>query len=226
MDPTTAAHEPTSIDGLLVEWDQDVLEPRPWTRMQSAWATELSAMLGPGPLVELCCGVGHIGLLTARDSRRHAWLVDADEHACALARRNATRAGLDDRVQVVAHRVDGRRVPGVPTGAPLVLADPPYLPSDAADRTGDPEHAVDGGADGLDLVGSVLRTAVEHLAPDGICLLQTRGAGQAAEIATRLRGEWAHLGLASSAVRAADEQRAVQLLSPRSGAHIGPGTGG
>jgi hypothetical protein len=50
---------------LLVDFDRRVLRPRPWTLRQCIWAAELSDGLGGGPILELCAGAGHIGLVGA-----------------------------------------------------------------------------------------------------------------------------------------------------------------
>jgi release factor glutamine methyltransferase len=204
------------IDGLELSWDDRVLQPRPWTRAQARWATELAPELPPGPLLELCCGVGHIGLLAVRDTGRPGVLVDADGVACGHARRNAARAGLASTVRILRHRLDGNAVPHLHGRVPLVLADPPYLPTaEVGAWPPDPLSAIDGGEDGLDLVALVLRTAAAHLLPGGVCLLQVRGPRQAAAVSSRLERAWADIPLAPTAVRAIDADRAIQMLRPR-----------
>jgi release factor glutamine methyltransferase len=63
---------------------------------------------------------------------------------------------------------------------PLVLADPPYIPSG---QTGvfpdDPLTAIDGGADGLDLARLCLEVGQRHLDVGGHLLIQLRDADQA-----------------------------------------------
>ena len=51
------------IGGLAVAYGPDVLTPRPWTLAQSEWARDLLDEVPEGPILELCSGVGHIGLL-------------------------------------------------------------------------------------------------------------------------------------------------------------------
>lgn len=202
------------IDGLVITWDERVLRPRRWTRAQSRWAVELDPLLPDGSLLELCCGVGHIGLLAARDTGRQALLVDADATACEHARRAVRAADLEQRVRVLRHHVDGAPVPGcAPRSAALVLIDPPYLPTaQLQEAFGDPRHAVDGGHDGLRWVEPMLRTASHHLADGGGCLLQVRGPRQAAHIVRGLRDPLVEMGLRRWALRTVDERRAVLLL--------------
>ncbi len=131
-----------------IAFESGVLEPRDWTIEQSRWAIECCHALPDGAVLELCCGAGQIGLVVGLETGRPLVQVDDDEVACGFARRNADAAGVETEVRcgAVEHAVgdDERFV--------LVLVDPPYVPSGAVDEhEDDPEHAIDGGADGLDV---------------------------------------------------------------------------
>ncbi|MGA8256339.1 MAG: class I SAM-dependent methyltransferase [Nocardioides sp.] len=188
--PTTMSFGP-----LTIEHDESVLRPRPWTTLQSAWAAELLSDLPPGPVLELCTGAGHIGLLAAHLSGRHLVAVDLSPSACDLAQRNSRRAKLEHLVEVrnsdlsQACRPDETFV--------LVIADPPWVRSD---RTGDfpedPLLAIDGGPAGLDVAHRCLDVAAAHLAAGGQVLLQLGGDEQVEPLVTsrwrevaRRRGE-------------------------------------
>lgn len=166
------------IGPLSIGFDEQVLEPRPWTVAQSQWAAELHPSLPPGPLLELCSGAGHIGLVAVVLTGRDAVLVDASEPACRFAEANADAAGLRDRVEV--RQGDLVSVLDDHEQFPIVLADPPYIPSADTDRfPHDPVSAIDGGTDGLGLARLCLEVAARHLHPDGVVLLQLRDAEQA-----------------------------------------------
>src|SRR5690606_34915582 len=64
------------IGGLTIAYDDRVLEPRPWTVLQSRWAAELARDVPPGPILELFAGVGHIGLVAATACGRELVQVD------------------------------------------------------------------------------------------------------------------------------------------------------
>lgn len=168
---------------IVVEYDDAVIAPRPWTLAQSTWAAALSEITPPGPLLELYCGAGHIGLAAASLCGRVLVQVDDDPNACVWARRNAERAAIASDVRCAAVDAaldDDERFP-------LVIADPPYLTTDDVERyPNDPVHAVDGGPDGLAEIGRCLRVVSGTLAPDGAVLLQVRGPGQRDEIAALL----------------------------------------
>lgn len=170
------------IDGLVVEYDDRVLEPRPWTALQSRWAVELLADAAPGPVLELCTGAGHIGLLVAAATDRSLVAVDLDPVACAFARHNAEGAG-------VAHRVEVRESPLATAPLPgeefaLVLADPPWVPSAEIGRfPDDPTTAIDGGPAGLDVAHACVEVAATCLVPGGSLLLQLGTQAQADRVA-------------------------------------------
>ncbi|HWJ81065.1 MAG TPA: methyltransferase [Nocardioides sp.] len=161
--------EVTDFAGLEIQWDRRVLRPRPWTAEQGRWAADILADVPEGPILELCCGAGHIGLVAARASDRDLVQVDGDPVAAAYARRNAAAAGISSDVRHAGLDVaveDGERFP-------MVLADPPWLPTAGiVAYPDDPPHAVDGGVDGDDVLLECLAVAVEHLAPGGHLVVQ------------------------------------------------------
>lgn len=175
-DQRTLTTRRTDIDGLTVTWDARVLEPRPWTAQQAAWLAELADDAPSGPILELCCGAGHIGLLAARATGRGLVQVDRDEAATGYALANAAAAGVETDVR--CGDVAGALAPGEVFG--LVLADPPWLRTDQLDRfPDDPTGAVDGGADGLDAIRAVVAAATAHTAPRGHLIVQVGTPDQA-----------------------------------------------
>lgn len=175
-----AALEPltTHFGTLKITYDQRVLAPRSWTLAQSYWASEAAAWAPPGPILELHCGAGHIGLAAAQLSQRSLVQIDRNPVACELARLNADRAGLGEQVEV--------RVATLPRGLldderfPIIVADPPYVPSEeVVHHPDDPVDAIDGGDDGLDGVRCCLGLAAGHLDEHGLCILQLRTPEQA-----------------------------------------------
>ena len=156
---------------LTIAFDERVLRPREWTAAQSAWAAELMATAPPGPVLELCSGAGHIGLLAVLVSSRPLVCVDASAVACDYARANAVAAGIADRVEVR----EGRLETAVRDDElfPVVIADPPWVPAaDTGRFPEDPLTAIDGGADGLDVARACLAVVDRHLAPGGSAVLQ------------------------------------------------------
>lgn len=156
---------------LSIAYDDRVLTPRLWTQWQSLWAADLATDLPGGRILELCAGAGQIGLLAVAHSDRDLVAVDLNETACSFAEQNARTAGLADRIEVrnlpldMACRPDER--------FPLIIADPPWVPTAEADRY--PEDllsAIDGGSDGLAVARACLVVIDDHLEVGGAALLQ------------------------------------------------------
>lgn len=158
------------FEGLQIEYDERVLEPRLWTAQQSRWAAELIEVAPPGPVLELCSGAGHIGLLAVTLAPRSLVCVDADATACVFLRRNAARAGV--RVDVREGGMD--EVLERSETFPVIIADPPWVTTAEVGRyPEDPVSAIDGGVDGFALVRACLDVIDSHLADQGHALLQT-----------------------------------------------------
>ncbi|MBS3941506.1 MAG: class I SAM-dependent methyltransferase [Actinobacteria bacterium] len=192
---------------LTVRFDDRVLRPRPWTLAQSLWAAELADGLGPGPILELCAGVGHIGLALAALVGRELVLVDADANACDHARFNAAAAGLRTEVDVRHGRMD--TVLGLDERFPLVVADPPWVPtSDVARYPEDPRWAIDGGEDGLDLARTCLEVTGRHLGPGGAGVIQLGTPTQATLLADHLHRR-PGIGLRIDEIRTVDGANGV-----------------
>ncbi len=171
--------------GLRIAFDDRVLRPRPWTAAQSQWAGELLPGLPPGPVLELCSGAGQIGLLAVTGSGRQLVCVDASDAAADYTAANATTAGITVEVRhgtlQTAVAADER--------FPLILADPPWVPSAGTSRfPHDPISAIDGGADGLAVALDCVAVIGRHLADGGVALLQLGSSAQATVVGRELIG--------------------------------------
>jgi methylase of polypeptide subunit release factors len=167
----------TSFGGLTVRHGPSVLEPRPWTTLQSEWAAELSSSSPDGEILELCSGAGHIGLLAAHLTGRRLVQVDVNPDACSFAEENAAAAGLADRTEVRCAAL--AEVPTWDRRFPMIIADPPYIATGGVSQfPEDPVLAIDGGRDGLDLARACIEVVVACLAPGGRALLQLGSSDQ------------------------------------------------
>ena len=107
-----------------------------------------------------------------------------------MARDNARRHGVAERIRFVRGDLLSGLKPG-PRFA-LMVANLPYvpraeweqLPRDIKDY--EPQQALLGGEDGLDLIRVLVRQAHQYLQPGG-CLALEVGAGQAAQVLELLR---------------------------------------
>lgn len=192
---------------LTIEFDDRVLRPRPWTADQSRWAADVIAVAPDGPVLELCAGAGHIGLLAVALEPRSLVAVDLNPAACELNRRNAERAGLAELVEVRQGRIEEVLDPD--ESFAVVIADPPWVPRAGIGRfPEDPVLAIDGGEDGLDVARACLIATATHLAPGGTALLQLGDNEQAG----RLGEEMADLGLGLAEVRQGERGVLVRIV--------------
>lgn len=177
--------------GLELKVDPRVLIPRPETELV---VDEARACLKgiPAPLVvDVGTGSGAILLAILKHVQDATGVgVDRSEGALEVARANAEGHGLGARVQWRhASLLEGFTADKAPA---IITANLPYIPS--AEITAlDPEvrreplMALDGGADGMELVRALAIQAESVLAAGG-CLVQEVGAGQGEEVARWLAG--------------------------------------
>jgi methylase of polypeptide subunit release factors len=169
--PEVSTRRETPFGGLTIAYDDSVLEPRSWTTAQSHWAADLLRGAPEGPVLELCSGAGHIGLLAVALTQRSLVQVDVNPRACAFARDNAAAAEPAVDVEVVEGPIDGALSAAARFAG--VIADPPWVRSDETTRfPEDPLLAIDGGADGLHLARTCVEVAARHLVEGGWVLLQ------------------------------------------------------
>jgi methylase of polypeptide subunit release factors len=200
----------TRFGSLPIAYDDRVLAPRPWTELQSRWAIEL-LRVRPTPVLELYAGVGHIGLVAAEATGSRLLQIDSEPVACEYARLNARAAGMASSVEIRCSAIE--RALGPDERFALVLADPPYLPTDEVDRyPDDPTGAIDGGVDGLEPARRCLRALDPVMTAGGVVLLQLRGARQVEAFCGELPAR-----VEVVEVRSADADRAVVLLRYRGG---------
>jgi release factor glutamine methyltransferase len=118
-------------------------------------------------------GSGAIAVNLARLApEAEIWASDLSAAAVLLARANAHRFGVGDRV----HVVKGDLLDPLPSGLDLIVANLPYLPK--ADRfryselAGEPDEALYAPGDGLGLYRRLLRSAEDGLQAGGAVAIQ------------------------------------------------------
>lgn len=160
--------------GRVFRSDARALIPRPETEQLVELVLKLEGAPGPRDAIDVGTGSGVIALTLA--AARPDWTVkavDVSEDALALARENSEALGLAARVEFYqGHLLDS-------CGGPFdaIVANLPYIPSgDLAEVSRevrhDPALALDGGVDGLDLVGKLAGQAHERLRPGGLLALE------------------------------------------------------
>jgi release factor glutamine methyltransferase len=135
-------------------------------------------------IVDIGTGSGVIALsLAAKFPDAKVTATDVSDEALALARENAARLALTDRIEFCRSDL----LISVTHGYDLIVANLPYVAE--ADRgtlsrevLHDPEIALFGGERGDEIVRKLIEAAPSHLAPGGLLALEV-GLGQADDLA-------------------------------------------
>ncbi len=176
--------------GLPFEVGPDVLIPRQETEFI---VEETLALVGKDShpvIVDVGTGSGCIAISLAREIPGARIIAsDVSKHALEVARRNAARHNVTDRMTFV----ETSFLDGIEEGVDVIVSNPPYVPS--VSRRGltpevrdyEPSVALFGGEDGLDGLRSVLEGAVAKLAPGGHLVMEF-GCGQDDGVTDLVRG--------------------------------------
>jgi release factor glutamine methyltransferase len=160
--------------GRKFQVDPRVLIPRPETEL----LVEAVITLKPARVLDLCTGSGCIAVSVALGlPEASVWATDVSRDACEVARLNAEPCG--SRVTVLEADLFG----GLPESKfDVVVSNPPYvktgeLPTLQREVQREPKLALDGGADGLDVVRRIAAEAKGWLKAGGTLALEI-GDGQ------------------------------------------------
>jgi release factor glutamine methyltransferase len=171
--------------GLELEVTPQVLIPRPSTEIIVEAVLELFRHRNtPLAVADVCTGCGCVAVAIAHE-RPAATIVatDISQEALEVARRNAARHGVSDRVTFqhadLLHGIVGQ--------LDAIVANPPYVLDGAGPalqpevRDYEPALALFGGTEGLDLVTRLVGDAPSRLRPGGYLVFEF-GLGQDVEI--------------------------------------------
>jgi release factor glutamine methyltransferase len=180
--------------GLRLRLTDDVLVPRPETEVLAGWALELLPPPGAGRrrprVIDVGTGSGCLACaIAAERPDARVLATDRSPRAAAVARDNARALGLAGRVDVVAADL----LAPLAARVDLVVSNPPYLVAAAIDGLApevarwEPRAALDGGADGLDVIRALVAAAAARLIAGGALVLETGGGAQIGATAALMR---------------------------------------
>lgn len=193
--------------GLRVAVDPGVFVPR---RRTEFLVRRAAALARPqAVVVDLCCGSGALGAaLAAALDRVELYAVDIDPAAVRCASRNLATVGGQvfegDLYEPLPVTLRGR--------VDILVANVPYVPTEeievlpAEARIHEARLALDGGADGLDVLRRIAAAAPQWLAPGGRLLFET-SEHQAPQAVEALAGN----GLSARVARS-DEHNATVII--------------
>ena len=145
-------------------------------------------------LLDLCTGSGAVAISLASALKNEYPFLrvcasDISPEALETAALNAARlldGRLSDDNRNSVRFIHSDIFENIPDKFNIIVSNPPYVPSAeistlAPEVRREPILALDGGADGLELIRRIISQAPEHLLPGGILLLEA-GAGQMQDI--------------------------------------------
>jgi ribosomal protein L3 glutamine methyltransferase len=165
------------LSGYRFYVDERVIVPRSFIaelipEQFSPWVEDPDAV---GSILELCTGSGCLPVMLA-DAFPNARIdaVDISPDALAVARRNVDDYELQDRITLIEsdlyeavaqHQYD------------LIITNPPYVNAQSMaalphEYRHEPQLALAGGADGMDLVRRIVAGAASRLAPAGVLMVE------------------------------------------------------
>ena len=157
--------------------DQRVIVPRSYFAelLEHGFAPWIEDPEAVESALDLCTGSGCLAILAAHafpEARIDA--VDLSPEALAVARRNVDDYELGTRLRLVQSNafagIQGRQYD-------VIISNPPYVNAESMavlpeEFRREPEIALAGGKDGLDLVRIILREAPSHLKTEGILVVE------------------------------------------------------
>lgn len=167
--------------GLTFQVGPEVLTPRPDTEVLVETARETAAAHGWKRIHDLCTGSGCIALALKHSCP--GWEVSASDISAPALK----RARQNARILLGSTQGTGAQAPviftktslldGLPGPFDLIVSNPPYLTSaemteKEAQKWPEPHSALDGGADGLDLIRMIIRQSPGRLREGGGLLME------------------------------------------------------
>jgi release factor glutamine methyltransferase len=168
-----------------------VLIPRPDSELLVTECLALVKPLSAPRVLDLGTGSGNLAVAVAHQHKAaQVTAVDISPDALAVARGNAERNGVADRIRFL----EGDLFAPVPAGETfdVVLSNPPYIPHGdipglpAGVRDYEPHRALDGGASGFEVFNRLVDGALAFLKPEGHLLIEI-GSPQEAPARQRLQ---------------------------------------
>jgi release factor glutamine methyltransferase len=173
--------------GLEFKVTPDVLIPRPETELLVEIALKLIDDEDTDPQIcDVGTGSGCIAITLLRQRPlAHSIALDVSEAAIRIAKENASRHSVNDRISFVVSDCFQSLAEVPPFD--LIVSNPPYVSAEALDglqrevRDHEPRVALSPGLDGLSVIRRLLQEAADFLKSDGYLLIEI-GFDQAAAV--------------------------------------------
>lgn len=176
---------------VMLELAPGVLVPRQETELLGRSAIAILRDCAPGSMViDMCCGSGNLALAIAAEvPSARIWGADLTDGTVALARSNAERLAVQDRVTIRQGDLFGAlEGDGLTGAADMIVCNPPYISTARLEGESahlleaEPREAFDGGPYGISIHQRLIRDAAGFLKPGGWLLFEF-GQGQDRQVA-------------------------------------------
>lgn len=179
-----AAHEPVAylvgfreFFGVEFEVEPGVLIPRPDTETLVMTALEVAKDIPSPKILDVCTGTACVPVAIAENCANAVLTaIELGDQAHQVARRNIDKHGLADRITLLQGDLFGPLASDA--SFDIITANPPYVTNEEMNtlppdiRLHEPELALRGGADGLDIVRRLILEAAARLTDAGSLLLE------------------------------------------------------
>ena len=162
---------------LAFEVNRDVLIPRPDTELLVMEALRLVKEVTTPAILELGVGSGCVSTAIAVNSKTVRVVgVEISPTTMAVAQRNLERHKVADRVELRCGDLFGPLKQGEMFD--VLVSNPPYISTDEIEtlspqvKNHEPHQALDGGADGLDIIRRIATESPAFVKPGGWVLLE------------------------------------------------------
>lgn len=169
----TGQREFFGIDLVVTE---SVLVPRQETELLVEAVIEFADQEPSAPIyvADVGTGSGAIAVAVAKAiPNAHVYAFDISIDAIRIARQNAIRHAVDDRIEFIVSDL----LTATSFRFDVIVSNPPYIPTSdmselPADVQQEPHHALDGGADGLDIIRRLVVQASQGIKKSGLFLFE------------------------------------------------------
>ncbi|WP_165241768.1 peptide chain release factor N(5)-glutamine methyltransferase [Corynebacterium lizhenjunii] len=145
-----------------------VFIPRPETEVLADWAVRQLAGVAAPRVVDLCTGSGALAAYVAHYvPAAQVWAVELADTALAYARSNLAGSGVE---LLAGDACAAATLADLDGTVDLIITNPPYVPRSEdlqPEVYADPDMAVFGGADGMEVIRELVPTLERLLAPGG-----------------------------------------------------------
>ena len=170
--------------GLKFKVDRRALIPRPETELLVEKALGFCREFGFSSVADIGTGCGCVAINLAKNlPAATIFAADASLPALELAEENCAVHGLKTRISLLW----GDLLQPLPDPVDMIVANLPYVRKEDMISGFEPERALNGGRDGLDVIKTLIKQVPGKLNPEGMLLLEI-GQGQADSVKYILRG--------------------------------------